>query len=112
ILNYSSGCDSINRSGKVTVFKSGSILRGNYKDSVVFEALNTNGRAITGYKAYKLVSTGLTKLEVSYATNVNVIRNGSSEVNVSSTGKRTYVNYLTPLLGSVEISGNSTFKNS
>lgn len=54
-LNFSGGdCDSLSRSGEVTVFKSGRYFLENYKDSVLFINYTSNGRTINGYKTLRV----------------------------------------------------------
>jgi hypothetical protein len=106
-LTYGAGtCDSLERSGSITVYQSGDFLHGDYKDSIIFNNYTTNGRSLTGYKTYKLSAIDLLNVVGTYEISIQSV-SSNGRVNLFSEGQRRYVNYLTKLLSYVEITGFS-----
>ena len=109
VLTFTGTCDSLNRTGQITVYKSGSWLTGNYKDSAVFSGYSTDGRSISGYRTRALSkSSDLKNLVFTFSNNLT-INTGSGIISHVSNGKKTIVNYLIPLMKYVTISGQGLY---
>jgi hypothetical protein len=112
VLTFTGTCDSLNRTGQIIVYKSGSWITGNYKDSIIFSGFSTDGRSITGYRTRSISkSSDLKNLVFTFSNNIQITTATGQTISYQSTGKRVIVNYLLPLLKSIEITGSGLFIN-
>jgi hypothetical protein len=106
-LDFTSTCDSLTRSGQITVYTSGSYIGKNYRDSIVFSGYSTNGQVLNGYKTTKFSASAIPgTLTGTYAVNVQATNANGSSFHLTSSGTRTLTNYLVPLLSSTTTTGS------
>jgi hypothetical protein len=107
-ISYTGGdCDSLTRKGSLTIYRSGTYIIGNYKDSVVFTNYSTNGRSLQGYRTYKLDSRGLLDISVSYTVNIEATLDSGNFIHYKSVGTKKLSNYLLNSLSTLTITGST-----
>jgi hypothetical protein len=106
-LSFTSTCDSLTRSGQITVYTSGSYFTKNYRDSVVFSGYRTNGQTLNGYKVIKFSASAIPgTITGTYAVNVLATNSNGSSFHMASTGQKQLVNYLIPSLSTTTTTGS------
>jgi hypothetical protein len=106
-LDFTSTCDSLTRTGQITVYTSGSYAAKNYRDSIVFSGYSTNGQTLNGYKATRFSASAIPgTLTGTYAVDVQATNANGSSVHLTSSGQRQVANYLIPLLSTTTTTGS------
>lgn len=109
-LTFTGTCDSLSRTGQVIVYKSGSWITGNYKDSVIFSGYSIDGRGVSGFRSRSLsTSSDLKNLVFSYSNSLTITLANGQTIKHQASGKKTFVNYLVPLLSHIEITGQGSY---
>ena len=107
-INYAGGnCDSLVRSGNLTIYHQGTIANKNFKDSVVFNGYKIDNRIINGYRVSKInaAQTDENTLAFDIVTNTNISFVDGKSIQWNTKRLRKHINYQTAL-SYVQVTGS------